>query len=426
MKKNKIIIALVLTVMSLGLLAQTGINSPYSRYGLGKMQYENMNTVSVSMGGLGIALHDPTTLNPANPASYGSMDSLSFLFELGVTANITTLKKTTISERGYDATLAYIFAGFPINDWWRSGFGIMPFSKIGYNIAYTTENPDYSDIVQTFQGDGGLNKVFWGHGFNITNNLRVGIDINYVFGQSSRNTMIYFPDSILVFGTKVENTIRLSDFVFDYGIQYDFNVSEKTQATIGLTYSQKTEANSKYSYLSKTLWGGWGDIVEDVKDTIEYQPDGKGVIIIPPKLGLGFALVNNGHWMIGADFEWQKWEDFSAFGVKDSLNNAWRATLGGQFTPKHTNISSLFKRMTYRAGIRYNQSYLNFYDQNINEFGISFGFGFPLKNSKTGIDVSLELGRRGTTKENLIQENFFNFAVGVSIQEQWFLKRKYR
>ena len=130
--------------------------------------------------------------------------------------------------------------------------------------------------------------------------------------------------------------------------------------------------------------------------------------------------------MVGADFEWQKWEDFEVFGVKDSLNNSFRVTIGGEFTPKHTNISSLFKRMTYRAGVRYNQTYLTFFDKNITEFGISFGVGFPLKNSKTGIDLGFEYGRRGTTANNLIQENVFTISVGVSIQENWFMKRKYR
>ncbi len=426
MKRIRIVILLVITLFSAGLTAQTGINSPYSRYGLGKLYYENMNTVSVSMGGLGIALHDPTVLNPSNPASYGSMDSSSFLFELGVAGNLTTLKTAYQKEQGYDATLSYIFAGFPITRWWRSGLGIMPFSKIGYNVEAQIPVEDFSDVVHLFTGSGGLNKVFWGHGFNITKNLRVGVDINYIFGQSSRNSMIYYPDSAFIFGTKVENSVRISEFMFDYGIQYDFKVSEKLTTTIGVIYSNKVNANAKYNYLSKTLIGGYGDLIEEVKDTILYDPDGEGTIVIPDKFGFGVSVRNPGRWMAGADFEWQGWEDFEVLGVKDSLNNSFRVTLGGEFTPKHTNISSLFRRMTYRAGIRYNQTYLTFFGNNITEFGISFGVGFPLKNSKTGIDLGLEYGRRGTTDDGLIQENTFNISIGVSIQENWFQKRKYR
>jgi len=98
MKRINLIIILIFTVLSLQLDAQTGINSPYSRYGLGQLYLENLNTVSVAMGGLGIALHDPTILNPANPASYGTLDSSAFLFEVGVSGNATTLKTNTLTE----------------------------------------------------------------------------------------------------------------------------------------------------------------------------------------------------------------------------------------------------------------------------------------------------------------------------------------
>lgn len=426
MKKIKTIILLVITAFSIHSFAQTGINSPYSRYGLGQLYSENLNTVSMSMGGLGIGIHNPTVLNPLNPASYGSLDSSSFLFEVGVSANMTTLKTTTLTESGYDATLSYIFAGFPITNWWRSGIGIMPFSKIGYNVEVLIEVPDFSDVAHSFSGDGGLNKVFWGNGFNITKNFRAGIDVTYLFGQSSRTSMIYYPDSVYILGTKVEKTVRVGDFIMDYGIQYDFNLSEKTQATVGLTFANKFNLSSKFSYISKTISGGQNGDVETVKDTIEYRPEEKGNIVLPSKYGFGVVVKNEGRWLVGADFEWQQWEQFEVLDVKDSLINSFRVALGGEFTPKHTNISSLFKRITYRGGVRYNQSYLSFYGKPINEFGISFGLGFPLKNSKTGIDFGVEMGRRGTTDNNLIQENFVNFSLGISIQEQWFQKRKYR
>lgn len=426
MRIIKIHLILILTVLSLNINAQTGINSPYSRYGLGQLHGENLNTATLSMGGLSIGVHDPTAVNPANPASYGSLDSSSFLFELGVAGNITSLKTTQLSESGYDATLSYIFAGFPITRWWRSGVGIMPYSKIGYNVEVVIEVENFSDVVHSFTGDGGLNQIFWGNGFNISKNFRAGVDITYLFGQSSRSSMIYYPDSAFIFGTKVESKIRGGGFIFDYGLQYDIVINSTTQATIGLTYANKFDLNAKRSYLSKTITGGYGDEVETVKDTVEYIPDEKGTIVVPQRFGFGVTFKKEGRWLVGADFEWQNWEEFGAYGIADTLSNSWRVAVGGEFIPKHTNISSLFKRITYRGGLRYNQSYLNFGGTQINEFGISFGFGFPMKKSKTGIDLGFEIGRRGTTDNNLIQENFVNVLLGISIQEHWFHKRKYQ
>lgn len=426
MRIIKIHLILILTVLSLNINAQTGINSPYSRYGLGQLHGENLNTATLSMGGLSIGVHDPTAVNPANPASYGSLDSSSFLFELGVAGNITSLKTTQLSESGYDATLSYIFAGFPITRWWRSGVGIMPYSKIGYNVEVVIEVENFSDVVHSFTGDGGLNQIFWGNGFNISKNFRAGVDITYLFGQSSRSSMIYYPDSAFIFGTKVESKIRGGGFIFDYGLQYDIVINSTTQATIGLTYANKFDLNAKRSYLSKTITGGYGDEVETVKDTVEYIPNEKGTIVVPQRFGFGVTFKKEGRWLVGADFEWQNWEEFGAYGIADTLSNSWRVAVGGEFIPKHTNISSLFKRITYRGGLRYNQSYLNFGGTQINEFGISFGFGFPMKKSKTGIDLGFEIGRRGTTDNNLIQENFVNVLLGISIQEHWFHKRKYQ
>lgn len=410
----------------MNLVAQTGINSPYSRYGLGQLNDKNMNTVSMSMGGLSLAVHDPTALNPANPASYASLDSSSFLFEVGVAGNYTTIKTSALSETGYDATLTYLFAGFPITQWWKSGVGIMPYSKVGYNVEVLVEVPDFSIVAHSFTGDGGLNQVFWGNGFNITNKLRAGVDIIYLFGQSTRTSMIHYPDSVFIFGTKVESKLRGGGFIFDYGIQYDIDINKTTQVTIGATYANKFNLNSTRSYLSKTTTGGYGDEVEYVKDTIEYISDEKGTIVIPQRFGLGFAIKKQNRWLVGVDLEWQNWDKFAVFGVADTLTNSFHFTLGGEYMPKHSNVSSLFKRMTYRGGIRFNQTYLKFGENRINEFGISFGIGLPMKKSKTGIDLGVEIGKRGTTENLLIQENFVNFSLGISIQEHWFHKRKYQ
>jgi len=35
------------------------------------------------------------------------------------------------------------------------------------------------------------------------------------------------------------------------------------------------------------------------------------------------------------------------------------------------------------------------------------------------------LGKRGTTAANLVEENYANVSVGFSLNEQWFVKRKF-
>ena len=63
-------------------LAQSGTNSPYSQYGLGVLS-DNGTGFSRSMNGLGLGFHEHNQVNTLNPASYASIDSLSFIFDAG-------------------------------------------------------------------------------------------------------------------------------------------------------------------------------------------------------------------------------------------------------------------------------------------------------------------------------------------------------
>ena len=65
-------------------------------------------------------------------------------------------------------------------------------------------------------------------------------------------------------------------------------------------------------------------------------------------------------------------------------------------------------------------------DQQIKDFGISFGVGLPLKRSKTSFNLAVEMGQRGTTDYNLIQENYTRFIFNMTFHERWFVKRKFK
>lgn len=427
MKKIRAGITIFLVFTSVVIFAQK-INSPYSRYGLGALHGKNISPRLTGMGGISIGFWDGTKVNPGNPASYGKFDSLSFIFEVGLIGNIATHKTTVESESSTFATLSHIFIGFPVTKWWRSSLGVMPYSKIGYDVNVTIDMSEYNftNVINSIDGDGGINQFFWGNGFNIGKRLRLGFDATFLFGQGSRSSMVYFPDSLNIIGTKIDRKTSANDFIFDYGIQYDIPLKDKKLLTLGLVYSNSWNMKATRTSIAYSLRGGYDDIIESVKDTIFYQPEEEGKIVIPDRLGFGFTLRDGKNWLIGADFEWQQWEKFTSFGTSDSLDNAWRVSVGGEITPKHTNISGLFKRMTYRVGFRYVNSYLSLLGEPINEYGISFGFTFPMKKSKTTIDLGVEAGSRGTTDKNLVQENFLNITFGVSISENWFHKRKYR
>ena len=81
--------------------------------------------------------------------------------------------------------------------------------------------------------------------------------------------------------------------------------------------------------------------------------------------------------------------------------------------------------MTYRAGIRYEDTGIMIRNESINDFGISFGLGLPVGRSLSNLNVGFEFGKRGTTDSGLIKENYANFHISLSLNDKWFIKRKY-
>ncbi len=425
MKIKKLGFIVGLLLLTFGLNAQD-INSPYSAYGIGQLYGENISSQLQAMGGISFGVTEKNILNMANPASYGVFDSTTYIFQTGIIGNVSTLQNTELKQNTNYATLSNISMGFQVTKRWHVALGITPYSKVGYSTRVSAKVPPFGSIFNDRFGKGGITRLFFGNAFNITKNLRVGVNINYLFGNTRGYNIVYFPDSLFVFGTKQERYIKVNDFLFDWGIQYDIHLAKDRKLTLGAIYRNAVHVNATRSTISYTLTGGYEGAIENPRDTISYLPDEKGNIYIPETYGFGFSYSQGDRWLVGMEGEWQQWSKFRKFGVADSLENAWRVAVGGAYTPKHTSISPLRKRMTYRIGARYNQTYVRLYGYSINEYAITAGFTFPFKRTRNNITLAMEIGSRGALKDNLVKKTFFNFSLGINIVEHWFYKRKYR
>ena len=61
----------------------------------------------------------------------------------------------------------------------------------------------------------------------------------------------------------------------------------------------------------------------------------------------------------------------------------------------------------------------------IPDFAANIGLGMPLGGTFTNINIGLEIGKRGTKYYNLVEENYINLSVGLSLSDKWFVKRKF-
>lgn len=418
------VMLLFLLLFGANLSAQVKINSPYSRFGLGWVVENRFETRVMGMGGIRYGVRHPEFVNPANPASYAAFDSLSFIFQGGVFGTNVWLNTDQLSESGSFFSMSHLLFGFPVTKWLKVSVGVLPYSYVGYDVYVDEDIEDIGKARYFYQGDGGLNKVYVGAGFRITESLSVGFNANYLFGTVYRERGVGFVDKPFFRNTRAQEAFTAQDFVFDFGLQYEAKIIDKYSLTTGLTYGMESDVNAKFNYLVTSYYGDINS-VQAFRDTIDLKTREKSSFTVPTKIGAGVTFGEKKKWLVGADFSWQNWENFQLLGVTDSLNNSWNIAFGGEFIPDPNSIRSYWDRVSYRVGFRYGKSYLTFRDTDLTELGISFGFGLPLRRGKTTINIAVEGGKMGTIDNGLIQENFVRFTLGVNIFENWFVKSKY-
>lgn len=417
-----LLIGMILLIQSSLLLAQTRTTSPYSIFGIGEIN-NTFNVKSLSMGGLSYSIFDNNTINFANPASYAAFDTLTFLFDAGMLANNLSLKTANISEKTSYASLNYISLGFSMNRWWKTSLGLVPYSNVGYSYGYVENIENVGNVQFYDEGSGGTNQIYWGHAIKINKNFSAGINLSYYFGTIDKIRAVGFIDSVDYISTHLSNSISINDFNISYGLQYHTNVNDLS-IDIGAVYSSKASLKATQDEIARTFVPAYTN-VESFKDTISHIVDNDGEVVIPKNIGFGVMISEKNKWKLGVEFQKQFWEEYQSFNMSDSLKNTFRFGLGLEIIPNYNSVNSYFKRVSYRFGIKYEQTPISINNTPINDYGISFGVGLPLKNSRSTINFAMEYGRRGTVKNNLIQENYFKFMIGITMHQRWFSQRKY-
>ena len=98
---------------------------------------------------------------------------------------------------------------------------------------------------------------------------------------------------------------------------------------------------------------------------------------------------------------------------------------GLEITPNPEAFRGFHKRIHYRLGGHYENSYLKLQGEQLQDYGIGFGVGLPFRNTKTSFNFAVDMGRRGTLNNNLIEENYTFFSFSVTLHDFWFLQRKF-
>ncbi|MEA1874471.1 MAG: hypothetical protein U9N51_08605 [Bacteroidota bacterium] len=405
--------------------AQDRIGSPYTRYGVGDLLSRSFGD-SKAMGGTSLALRSTDKLYVANPASYSAIDSLHFVLEVGLTAAMKEIQSQTQTALFNDFNLDYLSFGFPVTNWWGASFGLLPYSNVGYDLK-STEIFQGIESNYHYSGSGGMNQAYFGSSFKLINSLSLGVNINYLFGSIYRTSAVKFlsEDPGMVDVTK-KNSMYFSDFYLTLGLQYDWQLNDENNLTFGLTWENNSNLNAKQDLLVTNALSISSSVVID---TLLYQGNQEGTITLPMSIGAGMAYEYSDKFILAADFYMQDWTQAQMFGESDSLGLSQRVSVGAEWTPDGKKSPGLkyWRKVRYRGGAYYNNTYLQFDqgDTQIDDFGISFGLGLPLKRSNTTFNLSLELGQRGSLQNDLVREQYIVFGMNFSLSDIWFIKRKF-
>ncbi len=418
-KKYSLLVFLALQITFLS--AQVNSSSPYSRYGIGDISNNGFGQ-SQAMGGIGIGTRSNKHINVLNPASYSSIDSLAFLFEFGLGNQYKTFSTADGTSASNYANLQYIALEFPITKWWAGSAGIMPYSNIGYNLKNTSALSGLDTVETFYNGDGGVNQFYFGNSFTPFDNFSVGANVSYLFGSLNQLNSVIFKNDNDATDIFIEKQTYIGDFNFEFGAQYTIELKKESSLTVGATYGLLNELSASQNMVTTGIVTSGGT---SAADTLAYFDNEAGSITIPTKIGFGLSYVIKDKLIIGADYSMQDWSEAKVFGVNDSLTTSSVLRLGLEYTPDWKSSLNYYKRISYRAGLKYDNTYLNINGNQISDIGISFGVGLPLRKTQTSLNIAFELGQRGTTANNLLKENYAKFSLNLTLADKWFKKKKF-
>ena len=431
-RMNKFFITVAFLAITLCVTAQSGTNSPYSQYGFGT-QAELANGISRGMNGLGIGYRSGTQVNILNPASYSAIDSLTFLFDAGLSAQITNFEENGKKINANNANFEYAVGGFRLMKHLGVSFGILPFTNVGYSYSSTSKIDDISatTFTNTYSGSGGLHQVFVGFGWELFKGLSIGVNGAYLWGKYEKSIVNSYSDTYVNTLSKYY-TANITNYKVDFGVQTVLPLSKKNTLTIGATYGlqHKLGADPQCQIISRNSQ-------TSVSDTATVVA--KNGLELPAVISAGLMFNFNNKLKIGADYQLQQWSkvgfpDYKNDATtntptytikKDYFDDRHKVTVGGEYC-KNANSRNFFDRIAFRMGASYATPYLNINGKDgPKEISVSAGLGIPIINvwnNRSTLNISGQWVRMDAS--NLITENTFRINVGITFNERWFMKWK--
>ncbi|MEA3460411.1 MAG: hypothetical protein U9R49_00940 [Bacteroidota bacterium] len=415
--------------ISTPLLGQFNTYSPYTLFGLGDMAKYGI-AQNQAMGGTGLAMTESNRINYLNPAAFSSLDSTSVYFDFGVNSFHNYYETENFSNGWWNMNLHHVAFASAMGKYLGFSAGIIPYSSIGYSIKQEYDDYTTGMAMDTyFEGEGGIMNFYTGTSLKLLDRFSLGLTMNFLMGKLTRERGVDFPMNSGYSDVTSSEKVNLRKPVFTLGLQYTETFDDKFFFTLGGIYDFKasTELSNEYDVSNEF----YPDDPTWLNDSVQINPDyllGEDTAFttlnIPQKIGIGVAFGIPDKLIITGDYYMQDWTG-SMSGENYSSTKASSWHFGTEYTPNADALRGYHKLMTYRLGGYFYNSYLMVNDYQLEDYGITFGVGFPVRTIKSSLNLSFTYGTRGTTEYNLVKENYGIITFNVTLHDLWFRKRRF-
>ena len=423
--KKRIILCALTGMMALSVSGQSGTNSPYSQYGFGVLSDQSQG-FNRGMNGVGLGLRKGNLVNTINPASYSAVDSLTMMFDVGLSGQITNFKEGGNSVNANNADFEYAVGLFRMRKNLGVSFGVLPYSNVGYSYSTTSKLQGQNvTMTESYSGKGGMHEVFVGAGWRVIKPLSVGFNVAFLWGNMNRSVAQTSSD------TQIKNTTKtyqadISTYKLDFGLQWQQPITKTDMLTLGATLGLGHKLGADPICVTTTSDPSSG---VSSSDTL-YAYNG---MQIPLTIGAGLGWNHSDKLFVGADFTMQKWGSVvfpvangqQYTGQKGALKDSYKVSLGADYVPGATSRNFL-KRVHYRVGAAYATPYYKVRgNDGPKELSVSAGFGIPLQNAynnRSQLNISAQWVH--ASAKDMITENTFRINIGLTFNERWFSKWK--
>ena len=387
---------------------------------------ESNDAASISLGDSKFFAGNSFSISKNSPSSLWK-SNLANLYITG------SMSKINMNDNNLDEIkenhLQIISFTFPIGEFKALSFGFSPMyrgnttvveqdlnfigadqSPTNYPIAYRT----------TYDFTGGISELFGMCSMKISKEISIGLRLSKLFGNSNHR---YVLQSYNV-ETEEDETVSYDVFDTSFG---DFKQRYSSNSyKIELRYfKQNFEAVASYLKSSSLK----------IKLTPEYDLIGESnseIYFINKTinefgLGLKYSLNDD----LGLIIESHKFSDFNSYDFlnifrmnsPDIISNHF-----GIYKIMKINKENNLDQINFRAGF-YSKNYkfsdiYNLYNNNLKDYGFTFGIGFEYNKNMNLIDLAFVSGNRESNYIDIDSERYFKFIFSITSSEKWFERKE--